>query len=72
MKYYILAACVLLAAVVAIFTTQMQPRDAHAEWKRYAVEPETKERPARFDEMKFHPVDVRAPASAPAAQKSEK
>jgi hypothetical protein len=70
MKYYILSGCAIVVAVAALVLARMHSRpmtaaDAHAEWKRYAVEPETKVRPARFEDMKFHPgAEIRAPASS--------
>lgn len=64
MMKFIVIGCAMIAAIGVFFYSQMQPRDPHAEWKRFAVEPETKVRPARFEEMKFQPeVDLRSPAS---------
>jgi hypothetical protein len=66
MKYYILAGCAIVAAVATLFFTHTRPQDPHAEWRKYAVEPETAVRPQRFEEMKYQPgeVEIRAPASA--------
>ena len=64
MKIKIVAGSVFVIALIAVFISQRVPSDPHKVWKRYAVETETKVRPARFEEMKFQPgVDVRAPAS---------
>lgn len=63
MKYWIAMTAAVVAAVGALWWMRMHPNEARAEWKRYAVEPETKDRPAKFEDLKFKPVDVRAPAS---------
>jgi hypothetical protein len=62
MKYLIAAGFAIVAAALALWWTTMHPQDATREWKRYAVEPE-KERPAKFEDMKWKPTEVRAPAS---------
>lgn len=65
MKYAIAAALTIVAIGGALSWMHVRPQDARAEARRYAVEPETKVRPARFEEMKWHaPADVRAPASS--------
>lgn len=69
MKYYILAGIVILAGITAVVISQNQaPQEdaAVAEWKRVAVENETKVRPSSFEELKWTPeaaVEMRAPAS---------
>lgn len=75
MKYYVMAGCAVLVAAAALYMTRMRPHDAHEEWRRYAVEPETAVRPPRFEAMKFHPedaVEVRAPASTKTKTKKKK
>ena len=65
MKYIVAAALTLVAVGGAVSWMHMRPQDAAAEARRYAVEPETKVRPARFEDMKWHaPAEMRAPASA--------
>lgn len=70
MKYYIAASILLAAFVLVITQTKRSPETvamlAHEEWRRNAVEPETKVRPAYFEAMKWSPkdsVEMRAPAS---------
>lgn len=65
MKYIIAAVLTVVAIGGALSWMHVRPQDARAEARRFAVEPETKVRPARFEEMKWHPAaDVRAPASS--------
>jgi hypothetical protein len=65
MKLYVVGGCAVFIAIVAIFISQLKPSDPQTEWKRFAVEKETKVRPAYFEDMKFHPgATVRAPASS--------
>lgn len=63
MKFAIAAAFAIVAAVGVIMWSQSRPEDPKVAWKRTAVEPETKERPARFEAMKFTGTEVRLPAS---------
>jgi len=70
MKFYFMAAAVVMFALVAVFL--MQSRNAnlseaneYAE-KRMIVEAETKVRPAHFEDMKFKEdtaIELRSPAS---------
>jgi len=64
MKYIVAAAMTFVAIGGALSWMHARPKDARAEARRYAVEPETKVRPARFEEMKWHPAaEMRTPAS---------
>lgn len=70
MKYYIAASLLLAAFCIVLSQTKRSPETAamlaHEEWRRAAVEPETKVRPDRFEQMKWHAdsgVELRAPAS---------
>ena len=62
MKYYILAGVILLIGAVATYVANQDPSG-----KRYALEAETKVRPAYFEDMKMEPdrgVELRTPASS--------
>jgi hypothetical protein len=67
MKIAILTGVVAAAVAFGVFFVKpvKTAQDAHAEWKRLAVETETKVRPAHFEKMKFDPseLEMRAPAS---------
>lgn len=74
MKFLFVTGCAVLVGYATFMFNQLQtPRDPTAamrEAKVAMVEPETAVRPARFEEMKWHPGDapppateVRAPAS---------
>ena len=61
-KYLIGASCLMIAGVVAYLAAFNESKPA----KYYLVERETKVRPARFEDLKFHAdagVEMRAPAS---------
>ena len=70
MKYFILAAAVVLMGGVAVYVAQQDKvteTSPDKAWKQTFVEPETAVRPAYFEEMRFKPedaVELRAPASA--------
>ncbi len=70
MKYFVLTAAGIVVSISMVVVSQWQisrqKSDPHTEWKRLAVEPETKVRPDRFEAMKWAPeqVELRAPASA--------
>ena len=68
MKYYLLAACAVLAvgAVMLVASFRGETLDAHEQWRQSAVEPEARVRPAYFEDMRWTPeasVELRAPAS---------
>lgn len=69
MRFFVLTASgiVLSLTMVALshWSLQRSKPDPKTEWKRLAVEPETKERPQRFEGMKWRAegVELRAPAS---------
>lgn len=70
MKYYLLGGAICLMGAVAVMMSN-QPEgqmasDSNKDWKVYAVENETKVRPAYFEEMRYKLEDapeLRAPAS---------
>jgi hypothetical protein len=66
MKYFVVTAVALVIGfAVYYFDFKSSPDSAHAAWKRAAVETETKERPAYFEETKWKPTatEIRAPAA---------
>jgi hypothetical protein len=70
MKYYLLAGAICLMGAVAVMVSN-QPEgqsasESNKDWKVYAVENETKVRPAYFEDMRYHldaAPELRAPAS---------
>ena len=59
MKYLVIATCLTIIGVAGYLKLTSQSMPA----KYYAVEMETKVRPAYFEDMQFKNVDMRAPAS---------
>ena len=72
MKYYIAGAAVVVTALAALVVSSRPRLSDHDRWRMTFVEPETKVRPERFEQMKFHgQPEVRLPASESKAKKEE-
>ena len=68
MKYYLIIAGALMVACAAYYYSKpdsaLTADQARAEWKRHAVEAETKVRPPHFEDMKYNAgAEMRMPAS---------
>lgn len=71
---FVVSVCCALAGIgwyVYLLKVGPTEEQRHAEWRRHAVEPETKLRPAYFEQMKWQPgmdVEMRRPASSSRGQ----
>lgn len=65
MKYAVMILIAAVLGVASLYLVKGRARTEHEQWKYTFVEPETRERPASFEDMKFKPgsVELRAPAS---------